>query len=132
VSETATTETTEPTGEDHTLTDVKPGSLAYLHGYVPVLTLTDEGDGSVEVYHLGDQAFVAKTDLASKRGPRPSSLAPEAPQAGDRIASLEAQVAALLAIVSDKQDSTSKASGGSGDETEAMPAVEPTTSPFGT
>lgn len=121
------TETTPTEGVDHTLTDVKQGSLAYLYGYVPVITFTDEGDGTVEVYHLGNQAFVPSSDLAHTRGARPDFLGPEAEQPGDRIAALEAQVAALVDALGSKGTtvaSPAAASVSSGDGG--------TTDPFGT
>lgn len=88
-------------GKDYTLdaAQLKQGQLAYLYGYKPIILFTDEGDGTVEVYELGDQRFYPAGDISTHRGPRPSSLAPEAPQSGDRIAALETQVATLLELL---------------------------------
>lgn len=99
---------TQPTPEaapDYTLDPAKltAGSLAYLYGYQPVIVFTDEGDGSIECYRLGDQAFYPASDLSTVRGQRPDALGPDVPQSGDRIAALEDQVRVLTDLLKNQQ-----------------------------
>lgn len=128
--------------EDHTLdpSQLQHGQLVYLYGYIPAVAFGTEDDGTVELARFGNIEFHPPTDISSKRGDRPTSALPPTPEPGDRIASLEAQVSELTALLKNfvaggqsapQSPEESDAGGGSSDPSQAETPPAPVT-PFGT
>ena len=83
---------------DHTVdpANVDEGQLVYLHGFEPAIVFGVEPDGKVEIGRFGSLEYVGAGDLSTHRGARPTAIGPEEDSPQDRIAALEAQVAALV------------------------------------
>ena len=125
---------------DYTLdpTALQTGQLVWLYGYAPAIAFGVEGDGSVELARFGSIEFHQPSDIATVRGPRPTATLPSAPEPGDRIAALEAQVAALVALLSQQGVPAAPAPAPAAPAAaapaapEEPPAAPPVVTPFGT
>lgn len=72
------------------------GSLAYLYGHEPVVIFGElEKDGTVEVARFASFEYLPATDLnVGARAAKPEVLLPVPPTPADKVAALEATVAA--------------------------------------